>query len=210
MENPKQSIFAKPWVQSSTGIIMVILIVSGILFYKSISSYISIEDSTVSSPIISVSPESQGILDEIYVKEGDNVVIDQPLARIGSEILKSKINGIIIYTDNTPGQVFNSSQAVIKMIDPKESRVIATIKEDAGLSKISIGNPVLFTLDAFPGKEYTGIVEEISSTSKDSSVIFSISDKRVVKEFIVKVKYDVSLYKEFKNGMSAKIKVYYK
>ena len=210
MQNPKQSIFAKPWVQSLTGIIIVVLIVSGILFYKSISSYISIENSTISSPIISVSPESQGILDEVYVKEGDNVVIDQPLARIGAEILKSKVNGIIIYTNNTPGQVFNSSQAVIKMIDPKESRVIGTIKEDAGLSKISVGNPVLFTLDAFPGKEYTGILEEISSTSKDSSVVFSISDKRAVKEFTVKVKYDVSSHPEFKNEMSAKMKVYFK
>ena len=210
MENPKKSIFTKPWVQSLTGIILIILAVFGVLFYKSISSYISIENATISSPIISVGPESQGILDEIYVKEGDSVVSGQPLARVGSEILKSKIDGIIIYTNNTPGQVFNSSGVVIKMIDPKESRVIGTIKEDAGLSKIAIGNPVSFVPDAFSSKTYVGVVEEISPTSKDSSVVFSISDKREVKEFTVKVKYDVSMYKEFKNGMSAKIKIYYK
>ena len=210
MENLKKSIFTKPWVQSLTGIILIVLLIGGFLFYKSISSYVSTDNSVISSPIISVGPEAQGILDEVYVKEGDNVVAGQPLAKIGAEILKAKINGIIIYIDNTPGQVFNSTGTVIKMIDPNELRVIGTIKEDAGLSKIAVGDPVSFTVDAFGNKKYTGIVEEISSTSKDSSVVFNISDKREVKEFTIKVKYDVSLYKEFKNGMSAKIKVYYK
>lgn len=210
MENPKKSIFTKSWVQSLTGIIIIILAVSGVLFYKSISSYVSIDNSTVFSPIISIAPETQGILNEIYVKEGDQVIVGQPLARVDAQILTAKIDGIIIYTNNTPGQVFNPSTAVVKMIDPKESRILATIKENEGLSKINVGNPVTFTVDAFGSKEYTGIVEEVSPTSNDSSVVFNISDSRQIKEFTVKVKYDVSLYKEFKNGMSAKIKVYYK
>lgn len=210
MENPKKSIFAKPWVQSITGIIIIIAIAIGILAYKSISAYVAIDNSSVSAPIISISTETSGTLDEVYVKSGDIVTAGQPLARVGSEILKSKIDGEIIYTSNTPGQVFNSSQAIIKMIDPKELRIVGTIKENAGLSKIKVGNPVSFTLDAFDTEKYTGIVEEISSTSKDSSVVFSISDKREVKEFAIKVKYNTSLYTKFKNGMSAKMKVYIK
>jgi len=212
MENIKESVFAKSWVQSLSGIIIVAVIVSGILFYKSISSYVEIEDGTISAPIISIKPEVSGILDEVYVKNGDVVSIGQPLAKLGSEILLSKINGLVIYVNNAPGQFFNVnlSEAVVKMIDPNELRVVGTIKEDAGFSKISFGDPVIFTLDAFSGEEYIGIIDEISQTSKDSSVVFSISDKREVKEFTVKVKYDISKYKEFKNGMSAKIKVYYK
>ena len=210
MENPKKSIFAKPWVQSLTGILSIIAIMTSVLFYKSISSYISIENSTVSAPIISISTETGGTLDEVYVKIGDNVTTGQPLARVGAEILNSKIDGIIIYTSNTPGQIFNSSQPIIKMIDPKELRIVGTIKENSGFSKIKIGDPVSFTVDAFESKRYIGIVEEIGSTSKDSSVVFSISDKRETKEFAIKVKYDTSLYKDFKNGMSAKIKVYIK
>jgi len=211
MENPtKKSIFTKPWVQSLTGIIIISLMVFGVLFYKSLSSYIQIEDSTISAPVISIAPETSGILDEVYVKEGDNVIAGQSLARVGSEILTSKINGVIIYTSDTPGQYFTYAQPVIKMIDPNELRVMGSIKEDAGLTKIVVGDTVTFTVDSFPGKEYTGIVEEIGQTSKDSSVVFSISDKRAVQEFTIKVKYDVSQYKDFKNGMSAKIKVYNK
>ena len=164
----------------------------------------------MSAPVISISTETSGILDEVYVKEGDSVIAGQPLARVDSEILKAQIDGIIIYTSNTPGQVFNSSQAIIKMIDPKELRVVGTIKENAGLSKIAVGDPVSFTVDAFGNEKYVGTVEEISNTSEDTSVVFSISDERATQQFTVKVKYDTSLYKNFKNGMSAKMKVYNK
>jgi len=210
MENPKENIFKKPWIRSLAGIIATILVVSGILLYKSISSYISIEDGTISAPVISITPETSGTLDEIYVKVGDEVTKGQSLARVGSEILTAKVAGTIIYTNNTPGQFFTYASPVIKMIDPNELRVVGTIKEDAGLTKISVGNPVKFTLDAFGNKEFTGVVEEISETAKDTSVVFSISDKREVKEFTIKIKYDTSLHKEFKNSMSAKIKVYNK
>jgi len=94
------------------------------------------------------------------------------------------------------------------MINKSELRLLGTIKEDAGFSKIAVGDSVRFYLDAFPREEYVGVVDEISETSKDSSVVFSISDKREVKEFTIKIKYDIAKYPEFKNGMSAKIKVY--
>jgi multidrug resistance efflux pump len=210
MENPKKSIFTRPWIQSLSGIIIIGLIVFGILFYKSISSYINIDNASISSPIISIAPQSQGILDEVYVKEGDKVTKDEPLARVDAEILKSKVAGTIVYINNAPGQVFNSAQPVVKMVDPKESKLLAIIKEDSGLSKIAVGNPVSFILDAFPNIKYTGLIEEISPTSNDSSVVFNISDTRVVKEYTVKINYDVAANPEFKNGMSAKIKIYYK
>jgi len=209
-ENIKKSIFSKSWVQSLTGIILVIAIVSGVLLYKSVSSYVKIDEGTIGASVISIGPEAYGILDEVYVKAGDTVTKGQPLAHIGAEILTAKIDGLVITVNDTPGQLFAPTQAVIKMINPNELRVIGTLKEDAGFSKISIGDPATFTLDAFPEQEFTGIVDEIGQTSKDSSVIFSISDKREVKDFTIKIKYDTTLHPEFKNGMSAKIKVYNK
>lgn len=210
MENPKTSIFAKPWVQSLAGIIIIASIILGFLFYKSISSYVGVDNAIVSSPIISIAPQTPGTLSEVYVNEGDKVTAGQQLARVDAEILTAKIDGVIVGVTNTPGQVFNSTTPVIKMIDPKESRILATIKENEGLSKIAVGNPVSFTIDAFGSKKYTGIVEEVSQTANSTSVVFNISDKRAVQEFTIKVKYDVSLYPELKNGMSSKIKVYYK
>lgn len=96
------------------------------------------------------------------------------------------------------------------MIQPEEERIAGTLKENEGLSEISVGDPVSFTVDAFSGKKYAGVVDSISPNSKQSGVAFSISDKREVKEFEIKVRYDVASHPEFKNGMSAKMKVYKK
>lgn len=208
METPKESIFKKPWVQSLTGIILILLLAGGALFYKYISSHLSIDNSVVSAPVISIGPEAEGILEEVDVKPGDNVTAGQILGRVGGEVLSAKIAGEIIDVENTPGQVFAPSQAVIKMIDPSELRIVGTIKETSGLSNITIGDPVSFTVDAFPGPTYVGVVESISPSSKDSNVAFSISDTREVKEFEIKVKYDISAHSLFKNGMSAKMNVY--
>jgi len=210
MENPKKSIFTKSWVQSLAGIVAIILIVVAILAYKSISSYVKIDEGTISAPIISVSPEIPGILQKINVKIGDEVKAGQNLAEVGAEILTAKTDGVIVYTNDTPGQYFTYASPVVKMINKEDLRLIGTIKEDAGFSKIKIGDTATFTLDAFAGKSFTGIVEEISATSKDSSVVFSISDKREVKDFTIKIKYDTASHPEFINGMSAKIKVYTK
>lgn len=210
MEKAKESIFKKSWVQSLAGVFAVVVIVTLILVYKSISSYVKIDEGTISAPIISISSETSGILEKVYVKVGDEVEAGQALAQVGAEIISAKVPGVIVYTSDTPGQFFTYATPVVKMINKGELRLVGTIKEDAGFSEIKIGNTVKFTLDAFSGEEFTGIVDEISATSKDSSVVFSISDKREVKEFTIKIKYNIDEHPEFKNGMSAKIKVYTK
>jgi len=210
MENSKKNIFSKSWFQSLLGIIIVALVVSGILVFKSISSYVKIDEGTITSPIISISPETSGILFDVYVKVGDEVKKGQILAQVGAESLTAKTDGVIVYISDVPGQYFTYATPVIKMIDKSEFRLVGTIKEDSGFSKINIGDVAVFTLDAFPGEKFTGVVDEISTTSKDSSVVFSISDKREVKDFTIKIKYDVENHPEIINGMSAKIKVYTK
>ena len=59
-----------------------------------------------------------------------------------------------------------------------------------------------------PGARYVGTVDEISPTSRSSAVAFTISDKRELKEFNVKIRFDRSAYPELKNGMSAKVTIF--
>jgi multidrug resistance efflux pump len=206
----KESFFKKSWVQTTGGILLILLLAGSALLYKILSSRISIDQSLVSAPVISISPENPGILEEVFVKEGDSVKKGDALARVGGEVLSAKVNGIIIEVNNTPGQFFNTlaGASVIKMIDPTELRIVGKIKETEGLTLIKVGDPVSFTVDAFSGQTFTGVVDSIAPTSSESGLAFSISDKRETKEFEVKVKYDVTAHTEFKNGMSAKMKVY--
>jgi multidrug resistance efflux pump len=210
MENPqpKKSLFSKPWLQSIIGVFVVALALGGFLYWKSTSAYVSIENSQVSAPVISIGPESAGILSEVYVKAGDIVVADKPIARVGSETLYAKVDGIVLSIQNTPGQLFMAGSPVVSMIDPNQLRIVGKLDEDKGLSQIKVNDPVTFTVDAFGGQVFQGLVDEISPTSDQSSVVFSISDKREVKQFDIKIRYDIKLHPEFKNGMSAKVKVY--
>ncbi len=204
----KQNLFKRPWMQSVAGIVLVLVVAGGVITYRILTSRISIDRSVVIAPFIVVGPQVSGVLDQVYVKEGDTVEVGSSLARVGGEILSAKISGIVVDVKNVPGQVFAPGQGVVTMIDPKELRVVGTLKETDGLSQISKGDPVSFTVDAFSGKNYTGVVELVSPTSHESGVVFNISDTREVKEFDVTVAYDTTSYPEFKNGMSAKMLVY--
>ncbi|HTH93036.1 MAG TPA: efflux RND transporter periplasmic adaptor subunit [Candidatus Paceibacterota bacterium] len=211
MEEPKkQSLFQKPWVQSVVGIVVVALLLGAVIVWKSLSSYVSIKDSLVSAPVINIGPQAAGILQEVYVKAGDKVTANEPVARVGSETLSAQVDGIVTSVQNTPGQVFQPGAAVITMIDPTQLRIVGTLAEDKGLADVKVGQPVTFTVDAFGNDTFTGIVDEVSPTSNQSGIVFSISDERAEQNFDVKVRYDVAAHPEFKNGMSAKIKVYIK
>ncbi|MDB5204699.1 MAG: putative secretion protein [Candidatus Taylorbacteria bacterium] len=206
----KQSTFKKPWVQSLIGILVCAAILGSIIGYKIVSNKISIDLGTISAPVITISPEQSGILDTVYVNAGQEVTAGQALAHIGGETLYAKIAGTVLTTENVPGQIFNPNQAVVTMIDPQALRVVGTIDENKGLSDIKVGDVASFTVDAFGSQKFAGVVEEISPTSKDSGVAFSISDKREVRKFTIKIKYDNNAHPEFKNGMSAKIDVFIK
>jgi multidrug resistance efflux pump len=97
---------------------------------------------------------------------------------------------------------------VATMVDPTQLRVVGSLDENKGLSSVQVGDAATFTVDAFGGKKYQGVVDEVSPTSNQSDVVFNISDARPTNEFSVYVRFDPTLYPELKNGMSARISIY--
>ena len=190
-------------------VVILAAIVGGLAYWQNEQSRIYVEKSVISAPVISLGPASAGILDHLAVKEGDKVTKGKTVAYMadGSEI-KSGVSGIVVSVQNVPGQVVSPQVAVVKVIDTRELRVVGSVEEDKGLADIRPGQKVVFTVDAFGSKEYAGVVDSISPTSRQSDIVFSISDKREVRQFDVKVRYDVLAYPELKNGMSAKMWIY--
>ncbi|VVB79615.1 Barrel-sandwich domain of CusB or HlyD membrane-fusion [uncultured archaeon] len=184
------------------------VLVFGTLYLSNSSKMIYIEKSEVYAPTISLSSASSGVLQKIFVKEGDSVSEDMMVAQVDGNPVRTKVDGLVIYVQNTPGQIVNAQVPIVKMINPNELSVIGHIQEDKGLKDIRVGQKAIFTVDAFDSKKYEGVVDSISPTSRSSDIVFSISDKRQEQEFDVKVKFDVNAYPELKNGMSAKMWVY--
>ena len=206
----ERKVTSKPWFHSVMGILLISLLFGFFIFWRTMAGKVNIENSSITAPIIDLSPTTTGILQEIYVKNGDIIEPNTPVAKVGGETIVSKVSGIIVNVKHQEGQFFAPGAPVVSMINQDQERVVGKIDEDKGLKNIKVGDIATFTVDAFDGKEYKGIVDEISSISDQSGVLFSISDKREIKQFDIKVRFNVQEYPEIKEGMSAKITVYTK
>lgn len=206
----KESVFAKPWVQSVTGVVVILVLLSVFIVWRVLGNEIHIENSSIDAPIINLSSTTPGILNNIYVTPGQTVEANTPVAVVGNETIVSKVSGVILSVNHQEGQYFAPGVAVVTMINKEKERVVGKIDEDKGLKEVKVGQVATFTVDAFGSKKYTGVVDEISPMSDQSSVVFNISDKREVKQFDVKVRFDTTKYPELKEGMSAKITIYKK
>ena len=204
----EQKIFQNKWIQSAGIVVIFALIAVGFIYYRIASTRISIDKSKISAPIIDLSPATPGILEKIYVNEGDNVQSNMVVAKVGDQLLKTKTAGQIITINNNIGKVFSAGQTVVSMIEPSQLRVVGTLDENKGLKNIRVGQLAYFTVDAFGSKKYQGVVDEVSSTSHATDVVFNISDKRATQSFDVKVRFNHDAYSELKNGMSAKLYIY--
>jgi multidrug resistance efflux pump len=182
----------------------------GLYYYVSLKT-VYIDLSQVQAPLINLSPVNSGVLEAVFVNDGDKVTVNEPVARVGDEIVEAKTAGEIVSVDNNIGEYVNTMTGqgtVATMIDPTQLRVVGSLDENKGLSDIHVGDPATFTVDTFGSQVFKGVVDEVAPMSEQSDVVFNISDQRPTNQFAVYVRFDPTQYPELKNGMSARIWVY--
>jgi len=192
------------------GVLVIIAVIGGGVYWYVSSKMVYIDQSVVQAPTINLSPTVSGPLQAVFVKVGDIVTANQPIARVGDEIVESKTSGEIVSIDQNIGEFENAltGQAIIaKMVDPTQLRIVGHLDENKGLANVSVGDIAKFTVDTFGSKEYYGVVDEVGQTSQ-VSVTSNIFNQRPVNEFNVYVRFNPARYPELKDGMSARIWVY--
>jgi multidrug resistance efflux pump len=198
----------KKWIEIG----VIIAIIGALLFaaywWFVIRTRVYTDTADIEAPLIGIGPESPGILKQILVKDGDILATSTPVARIDNTYLITNSSGVVVGTDDAVGSLFSPGQAVVTMINPADLRLVAKVDENNGLADIKPGDKVVFTLDAFGSRKFTGTVDEIVPTSYQSSIAFDISDTREEQQFEVKIFYDVADNPEILNGMSAKVWIY--
>ena len=180
----------------------------GLVYLDAISKRVYIEKSEIDAPQIMLSAKTGGILEELFVKEGDQISANDVVARVGNELVKSKDAGLVINRQDSIGKYFGPGEEIVTMIKPGDLRIVGRLAEDKGLKDVKVGQRVVFEVDAFGTKQYEGIIDEVSPTSRASDVVFNISDQRQENEFNVKARFNLSQDPELKNGMSAKMWIY--
>ena len=189
-----------------------LIIAAGVIaaYLITTSSIVSIDTSSIQAPLINLTPAEPGLLDAVYVHEGDTVAANQPIASVGDQTITSKVAGLIVQVNDTIGAQVSPGQTIAEMIDPSQLRVVGSIDENKGLAQVQVGDPVTFTVDAFGGQVFTGVVDEIAPTSNQSGIVFNISSQRETQQFDIKARFDTNAYPRLENGMSARMQIYVK
>lgn len=195
-------------IQAIITLLLVIGLVSGFIYLQKTKDRISIENSVISAPMITLNATTPGKLYQMNAVEGHNVKTGDILAVIGSDTLRAQTDGIIVTANNLVGGTVSPQTPLIQMIKTQDMRVAGTIDENKGLDKVAVGQVVSFTVDALPGQTFWGYVDEVAPSAKQTQLSFSISSERPTQQFQVFARYDAQAYPQIKNGMSAKMTVF--
>lgn len=195
----------KAWIVTGAVSIVIAAIAGGIIYWLMNAGSVYIDTASIKADIIDLAPSSAGTLESVYVNEGDEVPANFTVARVGDELIQTKVAGIITSVPDTVGAQVGAGETVVAMIDPTQLRVVGQLDENKGLSSVQVGDPVTFTVDAFGSKQYSGVVDEVAPTANSAGVVFNISNQRATQQFDVKARFDTSAHPELKNGMSARM-----
>lgn len=91
---------------------------------------------------------------------------DDAVSQLNDTIIRAPIDGVIIGKPIPAGQAVApgiSSPMVILTVADMSKMQIETQVDESDIGKVKIGQTVTFTVDASPGKNFTGVVSNISS-----------------------------------------------
>jgi RND family efflux transporter MFP subunit len=101
------------------------------------------------------------------------LAVNRAESQVGDAKLVSPLSGTLLNIDIDAGENVNGQQAVATVADVDELRVKADVDEiDVG--RVTAGQPVTVTLDAYPGVKMAGTIESIDpgATQKQGSTVF--------------------------------------
>ena len=197
----------------SASILLVIIGCSvGYYFYSANTLYFKTDNAKVTSKMYTITPVTNGKILEWNVDVGDIVKKDQVLGR--QEILPyitSPIDGTIIKNDVIENENVSSSSSLAIVADTDNMYIGVNI-EETDIRKISVGQDVNITLDAYPNKKFTGKVTEIDNTTQTyfsgtSSFSTSGTYTKVTQLVPVKVSIENDENLPLTLGMNAVVKI---
>jgi HlyD family secretion protein len=104
-----------------------------------------------------------------------NLKID--VANVNFAVIKSPVDGIVLSRSIEPGQTIAASFSVTTLFEIAEDlrKMILQVNiDEADVGKVNVGQRVLFTVDAYPGRQFPGTITIIrySSTTTNNVVTY--------------------------------------
>ncbi|MBC9784586.1 HlyD family secretion protein [Heliobacterium chlorum] len=132
--------------------------------------YVTTDDARVDADMLKVGPEIAGRITEIRAKEGDMVQAGETMVRLeeknttlqnrDSALVRAPGTGLVMKKSVNDGELVSPGQRLFLLADFQNLYVSARI-EETKINRLAVGEPVTLTVDAFPGQELKGVVEEV-------------------------------------------------
>jgi multidrug resistance efflux pump len=211
-DNMKNSIIVSVLVA-----LIVIAAGAGVLFYANDSmNYISTEDAKVQGDISTITATTNGSITEWNVKnnqevkKGDVIATIQPVDPAGAAIqVVAPVDGTVLQNKGSVGQVVSAGTPLVMTTPLNQLYVTANI-EETEMQDVKVGQEVKVNVDAFPGTEFSGKVEEISNaTSSTFSMLPSSNASGNYTKVVQKIPVKISLESQDKlvPGLNAIVKI---
>jgi len=94
--------------------------------------------------------------------------VDTARTSLDESTLKAPFSGVIARLDAEPGQSVSPGVEVVTLADFDNWVIKTTDLVENDVAMLSVGMPVVVTLDAFPGREFQGTLEQIALWSEDN------------------------------------------
>lgn len=218
----------------------ILLVAGGIFFYYWYegSNYISTKDARIAANTVIVTPQISGKITAWNVTEGDQVKAGDSLGAqdtnsmasssslsatalnqvgsvaVGKAEITAPISGEVIKSSVEEGQLVSPGQTLAVIADTSDLYVSANI-EETKVDKVKPGQIVDISIDALPGRKFTGRVEEIGKATLSTFAVLPTQSSngnftKVTQLVPVKIRLPESSKLAIVPGMSVEIKIHIK
>ena len=144
--------------------------------------------------------------------------IEQVRAQIGQKeielddrTLRSPINGVVDQKFVEPGEYVIPSQRLVLMHDPKSVWIEVLLKETK-LAGVRMGQPVEISVDAYPGRHFTGYVERVGNVATNQFALLpnpnpSGNFTKIAQRVPVRIKVDQPDGNPLRPGMMVEVDI---
>lgn len=204
-------------------IIMALAIVGvGTYYWYENSNYVATEDAQVTGDLVNVTPQISGKLLMFNVSEGQLVQKGQILGRqdlgtlpdssLEMAIIRAPITGRILKKQGELGVMVSPGQTLATMVDPNALYINANI-EETKLERVKPGQTVDVSIDQFPDKQFSGIIDSIGQASTATFSLLPTSSGGTFTKVVQKIPVKITLAKtdvKLLPGTNAVIKIHVK
>jgi len=133
----------------------------GFYFYSRAVNYVITNNARITARLIYITTPVPGVLERFTPHRGRYVEKNEVLGWVkNGPAMRSPVAGVVLHTNAVQNQMISPQEQLAVIADINDIHIQANI-EETHLARVQLGQPVVFTIDTFGNRQFTGYVSEI-------------------------------------------------